>query len=179
MSWHLSWHRTTIRVGLPIPQPIPQPIPHTLTAPELRTALAVFAVTKTQRWPTRPAALPTPATVRHYRTALYSLWTACTFELNGLIFRCNKGDQDAGQRIEAQAGKRRAWNAAERTPESRAVPGRQAAEAWPDVLVRSEHSPPGEVCVVPQAVSGRLDRAPRRLRARAQRGREPWRGTRD
>src|SRR5580704_16023391 len=76
MSWHLSWHRTTIRVGLPIPQPIPQPIPHTLTAPELRTALAVFAVTKTQRWPTRPAALPTPATVRHYRTARYSLWTA-------------------------------------------------------------------------------------------------------
>jgi len=49
---------------------------HNLTAPELRTALAVFAVTKTQRWPTRPAALPTPATVRHYRTALYSLWTA-------------------------------------------------------------------------------------------------------
>jgi integrase len=49
---------------------------HTLTAPELRAALAEFAVTKIQRWPNRPPALPTPATVRHYRTALYSLWTA-------------------------------------------------------------------------------------------------------
>jgi integrase len=48
---------------------------HTLTAPELQTALAEFAVTKIQRWPNRPPALPTPATVRHYRTALYSLWT--------------------------------------------------------------------------------------------------------
>jgi integrase len=49
---------------------------HTLRAPELRTALAEFAVTRIQRWPNRPPALPTPASVRHYRTALYSLWTA-------------------------------------------------------------------------------------------------------
>jgi integrase len=48
---------------------------HTLTAAELRAALAEFAVTRIQRWPSRPPSLPTPATVRHYRTALYSLWT--------------------------------------------------------------------------------------------------------
>jgi integrase len=49
---------------------------HTLIAPELRASLAEFAVTKIQRWPNRPPALPTPSTIRHYRTALYSLWTA-------------------------------------------------------------------------------------------------------
>jgi integrase len=48
---------------------------YTFTAAELQMALAEFARTPIRRWASRPPQLPTPATVRHYRTALYSLWT--------------------------------------------------------------------------------------------------------
>jgi integrase len=51
---------------------------HSLRTDELRSALASFAATARQAWPTtkRPAAKPSAATVRHYRTALFSLYTA-------------------------------------------------------------------------------------------------------
>jgi integrase len=45
-------------------------------SPELRATLAHLAVTPMLMWKSQPPRIPSAATVRHYRTALYSLFTS-------------------------------------------------------------------------------------------------------